>query len=278
MNDDLCIINKEKISLMKALRIHPVGSLPTNKAPEKNFTGEVYISDYFECAAPSRLVSATLTFTPGARTPWKVNPLGQTLIVTSGVGWAQCEGEEIFEIHAGDIVWFPSGRRHWDGATPNHAMTYIAIQEAKDGKAVEFSEKVTDGEYLKGTPIASSRRWRGREREWHFCRCSDLRVCFGISWFCNKVRIGYLVSDQKHKIMNANFSKFSDSQWQVIEKIIDAPRKRKHSLRTILNAIFWINNTGVQWRNLDSKYPPWQNRSSRTCHKRVHLGPKAVVG
>lgn len=132
------------------MKIHQLGSLPTKKAPEKNFTGDVYISDYFEQAAPSRLVGATVTFTPGARTPWKVNPLGQTLIVTSGVGWAQCEGEEIVEIRPGDIVWCPPGRRHWDGATPNHAMTYIAIHEAMDGKAVEFSEKVTDEEYRKG--------------------------------------------------------------------------------------------------------------------------------
>ena len=134
------------------------GTLPTNKAPEENFTGDVYVSDYFEREAPSRLAGATVTFTPAARTPWKVNPLGQTLIVTSGVGWTQCEGEEIVEIRAGDIVWCPPGHRHWDGATPDHAMTYIAIHEAKDGKTVEFGEKVTDEEYQKGPPAAWSRR------------------------------------------------------------------------------------------------------------------------
>ncbi len=58
--------------------------------------------------------------------------------------------------------------------------------------------------------------------------------------------------------MKTNFSEFTDSQWQVIEKIINSKRKRKHSLRTIINAIFWINSTGCQWRNLDSKYPPWE--------------------
>ena len=58
--------------------------------------------------------------------------------------------------------------------------------------------------------------------------------------------------------MKTGFSEFSDSQWQVIDKIIDDKRKRKHSLRTILNAIFSINYTGSQWRSLDSKYPPWQ--------------------
>ncbi|HEX8426446.1 (R)-mandelonitrile lyase [Hymenobacter sp.] len=143
---------------MNALRIYPLGSLPTRKAPEQNFTGYVSISNYFERAAPSRLVSATVTFAPGARTPWKVNPLGQTLFVTSGVGWAQSEGEEVVEIRAGDIVWCPPGQRHWDGATPEHALTYIAVQEAQDGRAVEFREQVTDEEYRQGPSSASSRR------------------------------------------------------------------------------------------------------------------------
>lgn len=138
------------------MQIYRNGILPTIKAPEKNFTGDVYISDYFEREAPSRLIGATVTFAPGARTPWKVNPLGQTLLVTSGIGWTQCEGEEIVEIRACDIVWCPPGQRHWDGATPEHAMTYIAVHETKDGRAVEFGEKVTDEEYQKGLSIASS--------------------------------------------------------------------------------------------------------------------------
>lgn len=126
------------------------GTLPTNKAPEANFTGDVYISGYFRRAAPSRLAGATVTFNPGARTPWKVNPFGQTLIVTSGVGWAQGEGEDVVEISAGDMIWCPPGQRHWEGATPDHAMTYVAIQEEPDGRGVKFGERVTDEEYRKG--------------------------------------------------------------------------------------------------------------------------------
>lgn len=143
---------------MKALTIHPAGSLPTTQAPEQNFTGDVSISNYFERAAPSRLVSATVSFAPGARTPWKTNPLGQTLLVTSGVGWAQSEGEEVVEIHAGDIVWCSPGQRHWDGATPEQAMTYIALQETQDGRAVEFGEPVTDEEYRQGPARTPARR------------------------------------------------------------------------------------------------------------------------
>lgn len=140
------------------MKVYPAGSWPTTKAPEATFTGEVHISDYFERAAPSRLISATVTFAPGARTPWKVNPLGQTLFVTSGVGWAQGESEEIVEIRAGDIVWCPPGRRHWDGATPDSALSYIAVQETQNGRGVEFKEPVTDEEYRQGPPSAAPRR------------------------------------------------------------------------------------------------------------------------
>lgn len=124
------------------------------RPPEPNFTGDVRIGGYFERAAPSRLAGATVTFAPGARTPWKVNPLGQTLVVTSGVGWAQVEGEPIVEIRAGDVVWCPPGRRHWDGATPSRAMTYVAVQETGQGGSVRFGDKVTDGDYRQGCAVA----------------------------------------------------------------------------------------------------------------------------
>jgi quercetin dioxygenase-like cupin family protein len=93
-----------------------------------------------------------VTFEPGARTAWHTHPLGQTLIVTAGCGWTQCEGESIVEIRAGDVIWCPPGHRHWHGASPTTAMTHIAIQEALDGKNVEWMEHVTDAQYLAGPP------------------------------------------------------------------------------------------------------------------------------
>lgn len=129
------------------MQIHRCGSGST-RAPESTFTGEVSISGYFQRGAPSQLVGAAATFSPGSRTPWKVNPLGQTLIVTSGFGWAQCEGEDIVEIRFGDILWCPPGQRHWEGATPDHEMSYVAIHE----KSVHFQEAVTDEEYRDGPP------------------------------------------------------------------------------------------------------------------------------
>lgn len=136
------------------MHIHRHGSGPTRTAPESTFTGEVQISGYFQRGTPSRLAGAAAAFPPGARTPWKTNPLGQTLIVTSGVGWAQCEGEEIAEIRTGDLVWCPPRVRHWEGATPDHEMTYIAIHE----QSVSFLGAVTEEEYRKGPAIRDGRR------------------------------------------------------------------------------------------------------------------------
>lgn len=130
------------------------GGSPTNAAPEGTFTGDVQIADHFRREAPSRLVGATVTFAPGSRTPWKVNPLGQTLVVTSGVGWVQSAGRQVMEVRAGDVVWCPPGERHWEGATPDQAMSYVAVQEETDGRSVKFGERVTDEEYLKGPPNA----------------------------------------------------------------------------------------------------------------------------
>lgn len=134
------------------MELHRADSGPATRAPEATFTGDVHIRGYFRRGAPSRVAGAAATFAPGARTPWKVNPLGQTVVVTSGVGWARSEDEDIVEIHAGDVLWFPPGRRHWEGATPEHEMTYVAVHEG----TVEFGEKVTDAEYREGPPVGAT--------------------------------------------------------------------------------------------------------------------------
>jgi len=136
------------------MELKRAGSQPSTKGPVEYFTGEVRIDPLNAPPAPARASCASVTFEPGARSAWHKHPLGQTLIVTSGCGWTQCEGEAIVEIRAGDVIWCPPGRKHWHGATPKTAITHIAIQEALDGKNVEWMEKVSDEEYLKG-PAAS---------------------------------------------------------------------------------------------------------------------------
>ena len=130
------------------MEIRRNGSRATEKAHSEVFTGDVYLDRLMEAPKPARVAVASVTFTPGARTHWHSHPLGQTLIVTSGVGWTQCWGETKQEIRAGDVIFCPPGHKHWHGATPTTAMTHIAIQEGLDGKFVEWMEKVTDEQYL----------------------------------------------------------------------------------------------------------------------------------
>ena len=130
------------------MEIRRSGAQSSNKGPAEWFTGSVRIDPLFEAPDPARVRGASVTFEPGARTAWHTHPLGQTLIVTSGLGWAQSWGEAVAEITPGDVVWFPPGEKHWHGASPTAAMTHIAIQEALDGKVVEWMEHVSDQQYL----------------------------------------------------------------------------------------------------------------------------------
>jgi quercetin dioxygenase-like cupin family protein len=121
------------------------GSQASGKGPADWFTGTVRIEPLFEALDPARVRGASVTFEPGARTAWHTHPLGQTLIITSDLGWAQHWGDPIEEIRPGDVVWFPPGEKHWHGATPT--MTHIAIQEALNGKVVDWMEHVSDEQY-----------------------------------------------------------------------------------------------------------------------------------
>lgn len=121
------------------------GADPSKKGPEEYFTGTVRIDTPF--SGSGNLSGATVTFEPGARTAWHTHPLGQTLLVTSGLGRAQREGGPVEEIRPGDIVWFEPGEKHWHGAAPHCAMTHVAIAEMKDGKAVDWLEPVSDEQY-----------------------------------------------------------------------------------------------------------------------------------
>ena len=134
---------------LKTMDIKRSGSQPSGKGPTDWFTGTVRIDPLFDAPAPGRVAGAVVTFEPGARTAWHTHPLGQTLIVTAGCGWAQRWGGPIEEIRPGDVIWFPPGEKHWHGATPTTAMTHIALQEKLDGKPVDWLEKVSDEQYRK---------------------------------------------------------------------------------------------------------------------------------
>lgn len=129
------------------MQITRAGSQPSRKGQAEYFTGAVRIDPLFQAQEPARTGGGHVTFEPGARTAWHTHPLGQTLIITSGLGWVQREGGPIEEVRPGDVVWFPPGLKHWHGATPTTAMTHIAISESLNGKTVDWLEKVSDEQY-----------------------------------------------------------------------------------------------------------------------------------
>jgi len=132
---------------VESITVTANGSQPSAKGPASYFTGAVRVDAPFKATAPGRLSGATVTFEPGARTAWHTHPLGQTLIVTQGMGRMQEWGKAAQVIRAGDTVWIPAGAKHWHGATPTTGMTHVAVVEQLDGKSVEWLEQVSDEQY-----------------------------------------------------------------------------------------------------------------------------------
>lgn len=129
------------------ITVTPIGSQPSTEGPEQNFTGSVRVDSRFQAANPARVGGGIVTFEPGARTAWHSHPLGQTLIVSTGVGRVQQWGNPVQEIRPGDVVWIPPGTKHWHGASPTTGMSHVAIAESLDGKSTDWMEKVSDDQY-----------------------------------------------------------------------------------------------------------------------------------
>ena len=141
------VLGAASLQGQQAVVVTPREAQPSRQAPAENFTGSVRVDQQFQAKAPGRVLGARVTFEPGARTAWHSHPLGQTLIVTSGVGRVQRWGDPVEEIRPGDLVWIPAGQKHWHGASPTTAMTHVAIVETLDGKSSDWMEKVTDEQY-----------------------------------------------------------------------------------------------------------------------------------
>jgi quercetin dioxygenase-like cupin family protein len=137
------------IHLAKAtdMKIDRVGTVASQIGPSEWFSGRVRVDSQFQAEEPSRVSCVSVTFEPGARTAWHTHPVGQHLIITSGLGWVQQQGEPIEEVRPGDVVWFPPGIKHWHGASPLQAMTHLAIQETENGSPVDWLELVSDQAY-----------------------------------------------------------------------------------------------------------------------------------
>lgn len=106
------------------------------KGPEAWFTGGVWLDEIVSGAAPSHLKATFVSFAPSARTAWHTHPVGQTLYVTSGLGWVQLQGDVARSIRPGDTAVILPGEIHWHGAQSGHTLVHIALQEI-DAKGVD---------------------------------------------------------------------------------------------------------------------------------------------
>ena len=133
-----------------AITVSRAGAQPSAKGSAERFTGSVRVDPMLKEAPPSRMSGGLVTFEPGARSAWHTHPLGQTLIVTAGVGRVQRWDGPIQGIGPGDVVRIPPGVKHWHGATAETGMSHIAIVEALDGSSTDWMEHVTDEQYRGG--------------------------------------------------------------------------------------------------------------------------------
>ena len=123
------------------------GYQPAQPGPAENFTGTVRVEPLFGATDPASAIGGLVTFQAGARTAWHTHPAGQILLVTAGVGRMQQSGGPIQEIRQGDTVRIPPNVKHWHGASPQASMSHIAITMQRDGKGVDWMEKVSDADF-----------------------------------------------------------------------------------------------------------------------------------
>jgi len=142
-------VQASRPSPLQSMKFTGHGTQASIRGPAQNFTGSVRVDPLFGANAPSRTTGAYVTFEPGARSAWHSHPLGQTLVVTAGVGRVQSWGGPVQELRPGDVVWTPPNVKHWHGAAPTTAMTHMAISEQQEGGAVTWMEKVSDEQYGK---------------------------------------------------------------------------------------------------------------------------------
>ena len=129
------------------MEIMKAGSRPQKKASSDYFHGNVLQGAIIEAPEPARVRAIKVSFEPKARTSWHTHPLGQTLLVVSGIGLVGLRNQTPKIINLGDTVWIPPDEEHWHGATKDNSMVHIAIQEEMDGKVANWLEQVLDSDY-----------------------------------------------------------------------------------------------------------------------------------
>jgi quercetin dioxygenase-like cupin family protein len=115
----------------------------------KHFSG----TSYLNMLTLEGVVTANVTFEPGCINNWHTHKAdkngGQILLITGGRGWYQEEGKEARELHAGDVVYIPSGIKHWHGAAKDSWFVHIAVEIPGENASTEWHEPVDINDYNK---------------------------------------------------------------------------------------------------------------------------------
>ena len=150
-----CVVLSPATAAEPDLMVTRAGTRTERAAAPQHFSGRATVDMLHVAAAPVRASVGSVSFAPGARTSWHTHPLGQTLIVTAGIGQAQRWGGPVVEMRVGDVVHIPPQVKHWHGAAPGSAMTHLAISEALDGQSVTWMEPV-DQAPASAAPVAAA--------------------------------------------------------------------------------------------------------------------------
>ncbi len=135
-----CLVLSPATATEPDLTVTRAGTRTERAAAPQHFNGRATVDMLHVPAAPARASVGSVSFEPGARTSWHTHPLGQTLVVTAGIGQVQRWGGPVEEMRVGDVVHIPPQVKHWHGAAPSSAMTHLAISEAMDGRSVTWME------------------------------------------------------------------------------------------------------------------------------------------
>jgi quercetin dioxygenase-like cupin family protein len=120
------------------------------RGPEDWFAGEVEMEELAPAHESGGVQLMKVHFGAESRTAWHSHPAGQLLHVTAGFGLVQSVGGEAEGIGRGDTVWAGPGECHWHGATAQHALTHLAIQEP----GTTWMEHVSDEDYAAAAAAA----------------------------------------------------------------------------------------------------------------------------
>ena len=139
----------KKINLKKSIFMSTLYTsvVEEGKIPNTYMTGDVSYKKQTSNIHPENTVIKEVSFEPGSRCNWHINPTLQLFIATDGIGYFQEKGNAIRLLHKDEVVTILPGVEHWYGATPFSRFSHISIITEIDKGTGVWLQSVTDDEY-----------------------------------------------------------------------------------------------------------------------------------